>query len=105
VSDDSGRPTREYVALVFPVDRERWTAGSRYVRTYVAPAEETIGAGEGDTIGGLPAGDYYIAAVPDIEADAVRDPGDIFEALSHRATRVTIADAAMLDVSLRLVKN
>ena len=25
VSDDSGRPTREYVALVFSVDRERWT--------------------------------------------------------------------------------
>ena len=46
VSDDSGRPTRDYVALVFSVDRERWRAGSRYVRTYVAPADDTIGAGE-----------------------------------------------------------
>jgi hypothetical protein len=104
VSDESGRPTRDYVALVFSVDRQRWTAGSRYLRTYVAPAEDTIGIGERDTIDGLPAGDYYVVAVPDIETDAVREPGDILEALAHRATRVTLADDSKVNVSLRLLK-
>jgi hypothetical protein len=104
VSDDSGRPTREYVALVFSVDRERWTPGSRYVRTYVAPADDTAGVGGRDTIGGLPPGDYYVVAVPDIDADAVGDPGDILEDLSHRASRVTLADDSKVSVSLRLLK-
>ena len=104
VSDESGRPTREYVALVFSVDRERWTPGSRYVRTYVAPADDTFGVGERDTIGGLPPGDYYVVAVSDLESDALGDPGDTLEELSRRATRVTLADDAKLNVSLRLVK-
>jgi hypothetical protein len=104
VSDDSGRPTREYVALVFSVDRERWTPGSRYVRTYVAPSEDTIGVGERDTIGGLPPGDYYVVAVPDIESDALGDPGDILEELSRRATRITLAEDSRVTVSLRLLK-
>jgi len=105
VNDDSGRSTREYVALVFSVDRERWAPGSRYVRTYVAPADDTLGVGERDTIDGLPPGDYYVVAVSDLESDALGNPGDIFEELSRRATRVTLADDAKLNVSLRLVKN
>ena len=104
VSDDSGRSTREFVALVFSVDRERWTPGSRYVRTYVAPADDTLGVGERDTIGGLPPGDYYAVAVADIESDALGDPGEILEALSRRATRITLADDGKLNVSLRLLK-
>ena len=104
VSDDSGRSTREYVALIFSVDRERWTPGSRYVRTYVAPADDTLGAGERDTIGGLPPGDYYVVAVPDIESDALGDPGEILEGLSRRAARISLADDAKLNVSLRLLK-
>jgi hypothetical protein len=104
VSDDSGRSTREYVAMVFSVDRERWTPGSRYVRTYVAPPGDTLAVGQRDTISGLPPGDYYTVAVADIESDALRDPGDILEALSRRATRITLADDAKLIVSLRLVK-
>ena len=75
------------------------------MRTYVAPADDTLGVGERDTIGGLPAGDYYVVAVPDIEADPARDPGDLLEDLSHRATRVTLADDSRLNVSLRLLKH
>jgi hypothetical protein len=104
VSDDTGRSTREYVVLAFSVDRERWTPGSRYVRTYVAFSEDTIGVGKRDTIGGLPPGDYYVVAVSDIDTEALGDPADILEELSPRATRVTLADDSKLIVSLRVVK-
>ena len=37
VADDRGQPTRDYVALVFPVDKTRWVENSRYIRAF-APA-------------------------------------------------------------------
>src|SRR5206468_2541221 len=35
VADDRGEPTREYVALVFPVDKARWVESSRYIQSFV----------------------------------------------------------------------
>lgn len=35
VSGDDGQPTREYVAIAFPTDKEKWTSPLRQVRTYV----------------------------------------------------------------------
>jgi hypothetical protein len=37
VSDEQGEPTREYVALVFPADKEKWKDATRTVRIYVPP--------------------------------------------------------------------
>ncbi len=42
VSGDDGQPTREYVAIAFPVDKEKWTSPLRPVRTYVPQQVLTI---------------------------------------------------------------
>ncbi len=34
VSDESGQPTRDYLVLLFPADKDRWTQLQRYVRTF-----------------------------------------------------------------------
>ena len=37
VSGDDGQPTREYVALAFPIDKAKWDPRFRPVRTYTPP--------------------------------------------------------------------
>ena len=50
VSGDDGQPTREYVALVFPLDKAKWNPQLRQVRTYVPPqiTSTTEGANHDD---------------------------------------------------------
>jgi Carboxypeptidase regulatory-like domain len=124
VADDRGEPTREYVALVFPVDRARWVEGSRYIRPFVpaplppepawdptepgAPggafaARSTATPGRRDSLTGLPQGDYYVVAVDDLDVDAVGDPS-VLESLSRTATLVTLTDRTVAEVSLRRLK-
>ena len=55
------------------------------------------------TITGMPAGDYYVVALDDIDGESVRDP-DLLEQLSRGASRVTLNEAMPAQVSLRRVK-
>jgi hypothetical protein len=41
VSGDDGQPTREYVALAFPLDKAKWNPQLRRVRTYTPPPPPT----------------------------------------------------------------
>jgi len=43
VSGDDGEATREYVALAFPADKEKWNPQLRLLRTYVPPQVVTNG--------------------------------------------------------------
>jgi hypothetical protein len=47
VSGDDGQATREYVALAFPTNKEKWNPQLRLVRTYVPPAVVTTGGRTG----------------------------------------------------------
>lgn len=118
VSDEHGVATREYVGLVFPVDKTKWYQGSRYVRTYLPPpaaalaaisarsATATVSAGvqRPESIAGLPAGEYYAIAVEDLESDDARD-ADTLERLAAEATRVTLTDRGPVSIDLRRRKN
>ena len=61
VSGDDGQPTREYVAIAFPVDKAKWNPQLRPVRTYVPPQITSVATGSarvmaaGQTVDG-PAG-------------------------------------------------
>jgi len=123
VSDERGESTREYVAIVFATDKSRWIDNTRYLTAYAPPSREllesrmgTWGSANGATpsptvmeqmrreaVIGLPAGDYYVVAVDDIEAEASRDPR-ILEQLAASATRVTISEDAPNEVALRRFK-
>jgi hypothetical protein len=115
VDDEQGRRTREYVAIVFSTDRERWKNGWTYLRTYVPPSTAFVGgAGPGsrgqpgaapppaapqEIVEMLP-GEYFVVAIDDIEREDARNPG-VLEKLTAHATRVTIVDGAHIDVALR----
>jgi protocatechuate 3,4-dioxygenase beta subunit len=125
VVDDRGAATRDYVVLAFPTDKSKWTdpnggfgGGSRYVRTFVLPPQAAIApvtaqpgqsAGQSarenqrEAVTGLPAGEYYVVAVDDIDGESARD-SDMLEQLSQGATRVTLADGEPSDVNLRVIR-
>ena len=122
VTDDRGQPTREYVALVFPIDKSRWVANSRYVRSFVpdqSPPDEALDIRElgatggafaapptvtGDSITNLPPGDYFVVALDDLESEAVHDPA-VLDSLARVATRITLTDKAAAEVNLRVFKS
>jgi hypothetical protein len=120
VSDEGGQSTREYVALVFPTDKARWSAGWRYVRSYVPVPPELMafGGGQGsrgrsgtpmpggpmrpEMLTGLPPGDYFAVALPDIDPEDTRDPA-VLERLARHAERITLAEGTRVEAVLRIV--
>ena len=85
VTDASGAAVQNYAAVVvFSSDNARWTTLlTRYVRSS-RPSGGTV------TIAGLPAGDYFAAAVDILEPDWA-SPAQL-DALRRTATAFTLAD-------------
>jgi hypothetical protein len=111
VVDERGQTTRDFVGLLFPVDRARWTDDSRFIREFVPARSSMRSAGPGagdrrparpDTIRGLPPGEYFAVAVEDIDPELSHDP-DALEKLSHAATRVMLVDGLSIPVRLRRI--
>jgi hypothetical protein len=124
VADTDGQSTRDYVALLYSTNRERWDQIGRYVRTYVPPSDVEMAAvmtnrrvatssspqaslAQPDVsrqvMSGLPTGNYYAVALDDIEIDALLDP-DVLERLMASATRVAVSYDAPASVALRRIK-
>lgn len=117
VTDEQGNLTRDFVALVFPVDQARWTdMGGRYIRPFVPPRDpprEPVRAQSGvsapasvpstrDTITAMPAGEYYAIALDDLETDGFREP-DLLRQLARGATRVKLVEGASAEITLRRI--
>jgi len=120
VSDDTGELSREFVVLLFPVDKSRWT--QRFVRTLPVslPPEGTAptpppGAVSAAYAGPRPPrpgtvrmppmglGEYYAVAVDDIEQEDLSDAA-LIEKLIPSGVRFTISVDAPLEVPLRRVE-
>ena len=109
VREPNGTPTGEYAAVAFPVQPERWRSSDRYIRAAAPLPPSFLGkpdpSGTGGEPGrslrfiGLPAGDYYLIAVDDIEYSATRDPA-VLEKLALKATRVAIRERDLIEVPL-----
>ena len=94
VTDSRGAPAWDHDVLLFPVDSRYWTSPSR--RTRVSRSER-----DGSfRMPGLPAGDYYIIASPDIPVNDLNLP-DAFEEFGALATRVTLREGERRRLSLR----
>jgi hypothetical protein len=118
VTDEQGRATREYAAIVFSVEKSRWEGPTQMIRTFVPQSAEMISSmqaiatasGRGtlpsqlgkELVSGLIAGDYYAVALDDIEAESARDPA-VLERLAAVATRVTMTEGAV-DVNLARIR-
>jgi len=87
--------------IVFPEDRDKWFAGSRYFKS-----ARTRGDGS-FRVSALPPGDYLIAAMDPLDqrvaAGAWQDP-DVLESLTSRASRVTLLESGTATVGLRVIR-
>jgi hypothetical protein len=121
VSDERGETTREFVAIVYPVEKSRWSEVGPMIRTFVPQPIEVLeqmrstmqqrGASGASNeafermkrgILTLPPGEYYAIAVDDIDGDSSRDPA-VLERLSSSATRVIVSEGNS-EVVLRRIK-
>ena len=121
VIDETGQPSRDFVLIVFPADKEKWNQLSRYVRTVpmrsdarppaLLPPTQVRAANLGGPpmprdnvvrVPSLPPGEYYAIAVDDIDPEDVSDPG-VIEKLTQVSVRFTASDDAPVEAPLRRV--
>jgi hypothetical protein len=90
-------PAVEFIIVVFSADRRHWFAGSRRTRSarpgtdgqYVVPD--------------LPAGEYLVAALDDLDASQLGDPA-FLETLRTAAASVSIAEGGKARLDLKLAR-
>jgi hypothetical protein len=85
VFDQAGRVTADFPIVIVATDRTTWVRDSRRVQV-VRPATDGR-----FVAAGLPAGEYYLAAVTGIEPDQLADPS-FLEQLAAIAIKLAIAD-------------
>jgi hypothetical protein len=84
LQDSSGRAAADYFIIVFSTDDRSWYAGSRLV-------VQTRPANDGAfSVRGLPPGEYYLAALTDVQREELSDPAFLRE-IVPAAMRVTLA--------------
>jgi hypothetical protein len=97
VTGSNGLRVSSAVVVAFAVDRERWYPASRFLQ-YATSPDGTF------TIRGLPAGEYFLAAIPRtkaLDAGAWQDRATL-EALALRAARVSLGDEQRLAQNLQI---
>jgi hypothetical protein len=102
VVDERGAAADDYRVVVFSTNRERWFAGSQFLRIVGGPD-----VNGGFTVPSLPPGDYFVAAVDGIDGDA--DTGDwqnpdVLAALSASAQRVTVGERQRAVADVKLIR-
>ncbi len=121
VIDEAGQPSREFVLIVFPADKDKWNQLSRYARivsmsrggrtTALLPPTQVSAANVGrppmprDNVVRVPSlapGDHYAVAVDDIDPEDVNDAA-VMEKLTQVSVRFTASDDAPMEVPLRRV--
>jgi protocatechuate 3,4-dioxygenase beta subunit len=94
VLDENGKALRDGWVVIFAQDPQRWKTPSRFVTAARPDLNDVY------TVN-VPAGDYFIAAIDDIELGEWNDP-ELLGSLRERATRVTIPDRERMTIDLRM---
>jgi protocatechuate 3,4-dioxygenase beta subunit len=104
VVDRRKRQIADYSVVVFPTDADRWYDGSRYMKLARSDQDGRF------AIGGLPPGDYWVAAVDVIDGSSACGDWlnrDVLNALTTIARRVRLAPGqeALLELDLTRAVN
>ena len=95
VIDETGSPTPNFFVVVFSTERRNWTSGSR--RVAQARPDNTGGF----SISTLPAGEYYVAALTDLDPSDLAEIG-FLESLVAASIRVTLVPGEMKAQTLKV---
>ncbi|MEO8483875.1 MAG: carboxypeptidase regulatory-like domain-containing protein [Acidobacteriota bacterium] len=95
LTDATGTASSDCTIIVVAADRRYWTPASRRILTGRPGLDGRY------MFNGLPAGDYLVAAVTDIEPGSQFDP-DFLNELAGAAVRVTISDGGKQVQDLRI---
>jgi hypothetical protein len=90
-----GAPTADYFIIVFATDRRYWIPSPR--RSVMARPASTGRY----VVRNLPPGEYFVAAVTDVEQNQWFDPA-FLEQLMPAATRITLAESERKVLDLRI---
>jgi len=95
VKTSRGEPSKDYTAVVFAQDKEKWTGNMRY-QSAARPDQEGR-----FKISGLPPGEYYIVAVDRLEPGQSSDP-EFLERVRTKASSLSLREGDTKNVDLRL---
>ena len=93
--DAQGQPTPQFFVLVYPVERAFWRSGSRWIKSARAGVDGSY------RISGLPAGDYYLCALTEVDPDQQADPAYL-DQFVQGSIKITLADGEKRTEHLRV---
>jgi hypothetical protein len=93
--DAAGRPTPQFYVFAFPTNRAYWTNNSRRIVSARADVNGVY------TIDGLPAGEYYVCALTELDRAQQYEP-TYLELLAPSAFKITLADGEKKTQSFRV---
>jgi hypothetical protein len=96
VQTAGGAPASDYFVLTFSTDRGTWKPGARRVQT-ARPGTDGL-----FTFNDLPPGEYFMAALGDVDRDEWRDPALLADLADRGAVKVTIGEGESKLQDLRL---
>jgi hypothetical protein len=100
-TNDRAAPVSDYAVYVFPVDRDKWFTGSRWLKLVRSATDGTFRATS------LPPGEYLLAAVDRVDLSANGGElvdADLLDSLASRATRATLGEGQSHTVTLRMIR-
>jgi Carboxypeptidase regulatory-like domain len=95
VTNSRGTPVKDYSIAVFPQDRDKWTPGSRYLRSGRPDQDGRF------KLTSLPPGDYFVIALDYMDASEWTDP-EFLERIRTKATRLSISEGETKSVDLKV---
>jgi hypothetical protein len=95
VTNDRGAAVKDYAVVVFPHDREKWTAGMRHLKTGRPDQDGRF------KVSGLPPGDYYAIALDYVDSAEWTEP-DYLEQIRSKASTVSLNEGEAKSIDLRI---
>jgi len=95
VVDRRGTPVDDFTVLIFPVSEESWTSESRFIRTARPDQNHRY------RITNIPAGEYYLVGLDDVDSEELIDPGFLQDA-KRLASHVVIGGTESQTINLTL---